>query len=192
MNSRRIYGPTILATIAAGGLAFFAASRTWAETTDAAEGLREDVVTVSGSAAEPLVTALALVAVTAALAVLAASPRIRRLVGALVTVVALVALLLVLTRASSVETALRSAVEKSPAFTGSNTPDTSTRTIWPLVTAAAYVLLALLGVVIVRHGPRWPTMGSRYDAPAAHAADTATESDADMWAALDEGRDPTQ
>jgi DNA-binding transcriptional LysR family regulator len=41
--------------------------------------------------------------------------------------------------------------------------------------------------------PRWPTMSSRYDAPAtrATAADASTADQKDLWKALDEGHDPT-
>ncbi len=43
--------------------------------------------------------------------------------------------------------------------------------------------------------PRWPEMGTRYDAPtgagAAHAHDAGPKENIDIWKALDEGRDPT-
>ena len=43
--------------------------------------------------------------------------------------------------------------------------------------------------------PRWPEMGTRYDAPtgagAADAHDAAPKENIDIWKALDEGRDPT-
>jgi len=188
---RRLYVPVVLGTLAAGGLAFFTASRTWAHARVAAEGLPPDTVKVSGSDAQPIVTALALVAVTAALAVLASSPRLRRVVGVFTVVIALVGIVVVVTGGSSVDDALTKAVKASPAFTGSNTPTTH-HTIWLALTVTAFVLLAALGVLTARFGPAWPTMGSRYDAPRVRAAPMAPQTDADMWKALDEGRDPTQ
>jgi cytochrome c-type biogenesis protein CcmH/NrfG len=48
-------------------------------------------------------------------------------------------------------------------------------------------------VVAVVAAPRWPAMGSKYDAPATRAeagtAEPVTEQE--MWRALDDGRDPT-
>ena len=44
--------------------------------------------------------------------------------------------------------------------------------------------------------PRWPEMGTRYDAPAARtptAVDAADDaSNRDLWKAIDEGHDPTR
>jgi uncharacterized membrane protein (TIGR02234 family) len=191
VNVRGLYAPVVLGTLAAGGLAFFTASRTWAHARIAAEGLPPDTVKVSGSDAQPIVTALALVAVTAALAVLASSPRLRRVVGVFTVIVALAGIVVVLTGGSSIDDAVAKAVKASPAFTGSNTPATH-HTIWLALTVVAFVLVAGLGAVTARFGPIWPTMSSRYDAPRVRAAKVAPQTDADMWKALDEGHDPTQ
>jgi uncharacterized membrane protein (TIGR02234 family) len=191
VNTRRLYAPVVLATLATGGLAFFAASRTWAHVRIATDGLPSDSVDVSGADAQPLVSALALVVVTAALAVLAASPRVRRVVGAFTVLVAVAAALIVLLGGSSLDSAVDHAVEASPAFTGTGDHD-FTGSVWKYVTALAFILAALLGGVTAKLGATWPTMSSRYDAPAARPAVTAPQSDAEMWKALDEGRDPTQ
>jgi uncharacterized membrane protein (TIGR02234 family) len=173
-----------------GGLAFFAASRTWAVATVRAEGLPSDPVTVSGTDAQPLVPALALVVVTGALAVLAASARVRWVVGVLLVMVGLGAAVLVATGGSPLDAALDDAVRTSPAFTGSNAPDGHRILIWPVLAGASFLLAAMLGVVVIRLAGSWPTMGSRYDAPAGPTKDGRTEDD--LWAALDEGRDPTE
>jgi hypothetical protein len=39
-----------------------------------------------------------------------------------------------------------------------------------------------------RLAPRWPTMSSRYDAPATRASEP---DETDLWKALDAGHDPT-
>ncbi|MEV7396136.1 Trp biosynthesis-associated membrane protein [Aeromicrobium sp. NPDC092404] len=191
MRVRRLYAPVVLGTLAAGGLAFFAASRTWAHVRVATDGLPSDSIDVSGSDAQPLVPALALVVVTAALAVLASSPRVRRVVGAFTVLVALGGAAVVLLGGSSLEGAVDQAVEASPAWTGTGSPD-FTASAWTYVTAAAFVLAGFLGGVTARFGAAWPTMSSRYDAPASRPTVTTPQSDADMWKALDEGRDPTQ
>jgi len=190
VNPRRLYAPVVLGTLATGGLAFFAASRTWAHVRVATDGLPSDSVDVSGADAQPLVSALALVVVTAALAVLAASPRVRRGVGVFTVLVAVGAAIVVLV-GSSLDSAVDRAVEASPAYTGTGNHDFTTSP-WKFVTALAFVLAALLGAITAKFGATWPTMSSRYDAPAARPAAATPQSDAEMWKALDEGRDPTQ
>ncbi|WP_162891153.1 Trp biosynthesis-associated membrane protein [Aeromicrobium sp. A1-2] len=191
MNTRRLLAPTVLGTVAAGGLAFFAASRTWAHVRVATDGLPSDSVDVTGTDAQPLVSALALVVLTAALAVLAASPRVRRVVGGFTVLVAAAGVGIVLFGSSALDDAVGRAVEASPAFTGSTAPDFSTSP-WAYVTVLGFVLAAVLGGITAKFGATWPTMSSRYDAPAARPVVVTPQSDSDMWKALDEGRDPTQ
>lgn len=191
MSSRRLYAPVVLGTLAAGGLAFFAASRTWAHVRVATDGLPSDSVDVTGADAQPLVSALAIVVVTSALAVLASSPRVRQVVGAFTVLIALAGAAIVLFGGSSLDDAVDRAVEASPAFTGTGDAD-FTASVWKYVTVVGFVLAAALGGITARLGATWPTMSSRYDAPAARPAVTEPQSDAEMWKALDEGRDPTQ
>jgi uncharacterized membrane protein (TIGR02234 family) len=190
VTSRRLYAPVVLTLLACGGLAFFAASRTWVEATVRAEGLPPDPVVVSGTDAQPLVPALALVVVTGALAVLAASVRVRWVVGVLIFMVGLGAAILVATGGPALDGALDDAVRRSTAFTGDNTPDARHVVVWPVLAGAAFVAAALLGLVVVRLAGAWPTMGSRYESPTGKTDDTRTEDD--IWSALDEGRDPTE
>jgi uncharacterized membrane protein (TIGR02234 family) len=64
---------------------------------------------------------------------------------------------------------------------------------WFVTAAVAAALSALVLLAAWRLVPRWPTMSSRYDAPASQpaAAEPATADQKDLWKALDEGRDPT-
>jgi len=190
VTSRRLYAPVVLALLASGGLAFFAASRTWVEATVQAKGLPPDTVAVSGTGAQPLVPALALVVVTGALAVLAASMRVRWIVGVLVVVVGLGAAFLVATSGSALDDALDDAVRISTAFTGTNAPDGQYVIVWPVLAGVSFVLAAGLGLLVIRNAGTWPTMGSRYESPSGQAKDARTEDD--LWSALDEGRDPTE
>ncbi len=145
MTSRRLYAPVVLTLLACGGLAFFAASRTWVEATVRAKGLPPDTVAVSGTDAQPLVPALALVVVTGALAVLAASVRIRWLVGVLMVVVGFGAAIFVATNGASLDGAFDDAVQGSTAFTGENAPDARHVVVWPVLAGAAFVLAGLSG-----------------------------------------------
>jgi uncharacterized membrane protein (TIGR02234 family) len=72
---------------------------------------------------------------------------------------------------------------------------------WLVLVGAAGCLAA--GTAVTRFGAGWPTLGQRYDAPAAVAdptavgADSPTGGDGDLtdeqlWRALDRGDDPTQ
>ena len=190
MTSRRLYAPVVLTLLACGGLAFFAASRTWVEATVRAKGLPSDAVAVSGTDAQPLVPALALVVVTGALAVLAASVRVRWIVGVLLVVVGIGAAILVATSGSALDDALDDVVRTSSAFTGTNGPDGRHVVVWPVLAGIAFVLAAVLGAVVIRLAATWPTMGTRYESPAGQAEDARSEDD--LWTALDEGRDPTE
>ncbi len=192
MKARRLYAPVVLGTLTAGGLALIAVGRVWASSKVVADGLSTDTVTVSGSDAHPLASAMALVIIAAALAILASANRIRRAVGMLTVLGALIGIWVVTRGSAALDRALAAAVEQSPAFTGTNMPDDIDRTGWHLVAVAAFAVAAALGVVTVRLAPRWPTMGSRYDAPPVRPAPQPAPADHDMWKALDEGRDPTQ
>lgn len=191
MTPRRLYAPVVLATLAAGGLAFFAAGRTWAEAEVVSEGLAPATVSVSGTDAQPLVSALALVVVTTALAILAAGPRLRRVVGVL-TILAAATGAVVVPRSGSdrLTDALTTAAEKSAAYTGPGSLGDVSNGPWDLLTIAAFVIAIALGALTVRFGPQWPTMGSRFDAPSSRPSSDDL-SDTDMWKAMDDGHDPT-
>lgn len=192
MTPRRLYAPVVLATLVTGGVAFFAAGRTWAKVEVKAEGLAAAKVTVSGSDAQPLVPALAIIVVTTALAILAAGPRLRRVIGGLTIVVSAVGTVAVpRSGTDGLQDAVRSAAEKSPAYTGPDALGSISYVPWDLLTIAAFVLALVLGVVTLRLGPRWPTMSSRYDAPTSRPVKD-DPSGTDMWKAMDRGDDPTQ
>ena len=192
MNPRRLYGPSVLGVLATGALAFFAASRTWAHTSVEASGVPTASVDVSGADAVALVPALALVIVATALAILAASARVRRVFGLLIVAVSLISIVVIARAGSDIDKAVQTAVHDSPAFIGTNRPEAVSDSVWRWLTAAAFVLSALVGVIITRFGALWPTMGRRYEAPRAHPVNEEVKSEADIWKALDDGRDPTQ
>jgi uncharacterized membrane protein (TIGR02234 family) len=185
VTARRLYAPVVLALLAIGGLALLASTRTWLHATVETSGLPADVVVVGGRDAAPAAFGLALVVVAAAVAVLATARWARRGVGVLV-VVASVAGAAIALAADPSGGPLRAILAESPAFTGRNIPPV-TETAWQLVTGLAFIAAAVLGVLIVVLAGHWPTMGGRFESPAAPA-----ETEDDLWAALDEGRDPTE
>lgn len=192
MNARRTYGPVVLATLAAGGGLVLATGRPWARTTVSGTGVPDDALNVTGNQAVPLVAALGVVIATAALAVLATRGRWRQGVGVFVVLLGLGAAYLAATAAGATADAVGQAIEASPSFTGGNDPDAASTTLWRWVTAAIGLLAAALGGLIIRLAPSWPVMGGRYDAPSAARAPADPDDPADLWKALDDGRDPTE
>ena len=179
-----VYGPAVLLGLAGAGLAAVAGSRDWATSRGDAAGIRVEA-SVSGSESQPLVAALALVAL-ASWGVLLARGWVRRVlavVGLLASAGALVAVVLGFSAAQ--DDAVAAAMAQGA--TG-DTFVTSLSAWYYLAGVGALLSAAAFGVAAVR-SPRWPAMGSKYDAPATRAE--RPPADEDMWRALDEGRDPT-
>lgn len=180
----RTYGPTVLLGLAGAGLAAVAGARTWATTEADAAGIRVEAA-VSGAESQPLVVALALVALAAWGVVLVMRGRLRRLVAAVGLLASAGALLNVVLGFDAVQDdALEAAVARGA--TG-DTFDTALTAWYYLAGLGALLALAAFAVAVVR-APGWPAMGAKYDAPAGRAVPPGDE---DMWRALDEGRDPT-
>ncbi len=70
-----------------------------------------------------------------------------------------------------------------------------TQTTWPYVTAAGAVLVLAAGLLALRFGRGWPSMGGRYERDGSARPRTAPAVDPDrpedLWKALDRGEDPT-
>ena len=60
----------------------------------------------------------------------------------------------------------------------------------PLVMAAGGAAVAAAGMAVAAWGPQWPSMGARYERPAA-SRPANESSDRTAWDALDRGEDPT-
>lgn len=186
MKARRLYGPTVMAGLAAGGLAHYATGRVWSSTRVLGNGLPDDTVTVTGADAVPVLSALALVVVAGSIAILAASVRIRKVVGLILiasgAIGAVMATRVVFTGGPD-DGAFRTKIEESPAFSGDNFPHVFVETGWPFVAIAAFALAAVIGVIVLCLGSWWPTMGRKYDAPAARTTAGDDEGDASLWKA---------
>lgn len=179
----RSYAATVATGLAAAGLAAVSSARTWATTRADAAGLEVEA-SVTGAETQPLAPALALVALAAWGVVLVIRGRLRRavaVVGLLASLGVLVAV--VAGFGGAQDDALAAAVARGA------TGDTfsTSLSVWYYLTAVGAALAAVAFAVAVARAPRWPAMGTKYDAPAARAP----AADEDMWRALDEGRDPT-
>jgi uncharacterized membrane protein (TIGR02234 family) len=169
-------------------LALAGAAQPWAEATTRTPALR--TVTADGTDVAALVLPLALVSLAAWGTVLVLRARGRR-------VVSLLGLVASLGAAAAVAASVGSATDTAARMLG-DVPTTSTgTTAWPYVAGAGALLSAIAFVVALVKAPSWPEMSARYDAPTTGSPGPVTErppeelSDAELWKALDEGRDPT-
>ncbi|SFD79100.1 trp region conserved hypothetical membrane protein [Actinopolyspora alba] len=146
-----------------------------------------DVARVAGEAIRPELTPLALATLAAIAAVLATGGLLRRLIG---LIVVLEAVLLGWRLFDWL--AGPSGVSELPGAAPGSEP-LEVREVLPygpaLMGGAALVLL-LCGLAVMLAAQRMPAMGSKYSAPA--EARETRDPDRRLWEDLDEGRDPTE
>jgi uncharacterized membrane protein (TIGR02234 family) len=171
----------VAGTAFAGAVLLLAAGRTWGSAVVTATGGRRVAVHTTGGDVAPALPALGVALLVLAVAVFAARSWVRRLVGLVVVVVGGAAATGALTARDDVAAEL---TRQAFAATDAIAPSTSG---WAVLAAVAGGLAVLAGAVTVLFGDRWPTLGSRYDAPAARPRDET----ASAWEALDRGDDPT-
>jgi uncharacterized membrane protein (TIGR02234 family) len=172
VKPRRELTVAVLLCLVGAVLALWAATRDWAVlVTERPAPLPPIREVRSGGDTAPAATALALVGLAGAAALLATRGVARLAVGAL----------LLLSGAGI-------AAGGVSVLTGgivAGAADVRLSAGWPVLCVAGGVLLALGGLVAVVRGRRWTAMGRKYDAPSARSAP------ADPWEALDRGEDPT-
>jgi uncharacterized membrane protein (TIGR02234 family) len=206
---RRAFAPTVLVGLGAATLTAVAAGQDWATASGSAGGA-EVTARASGSQSAPLALSLALVALAAWGVVLVVRGHARRLVAVLGALAAAGVLATAVTQAGR---SRGDAVARLVSRGGTADQAATALTGWYFVCAvAALVSLSALALAVVV-SPRWPGMGSRYDAPTTRAragavgeprnggadpgadtvlpAPTTSRTEQDMWHALDDGRDPT-
>lgn len=199
MADRRGLFVALLGGLAAGGLALLGTSRPWARAEIVAAGVPNSTVETAGSSAVPWVGALALVVIAGTLAVIPTGGWARRAVGLVVALAAAGVAVGALAAGTAVDDELREDLAQSPASGGVDdeaVADAADRPAWRWLSVGAGTAGVAVGVLVVGRGHRWPTMGSRYEAPAgrrggAEAGEEHEPEGADLWRAMDEGRDPT-
>jgi len=195
-DPRRAFGPVVLVGLAAAALAAVAGAQDWVvpdPSAGSASPTPETTYEFSDTQAQgsPLATALALVVLAAWGVVLVTRGRFRRAVAGLG---ALAGLGLAVTTVAAPATLRADLNDNDSDVAGVvviDIPMILTGWWWTgLLAALLVVLTTVLAVWLV---PRWPEMGTRYDAPAdaAEARRRTPETNIDLWKALDEGRDPT-
>lgn len=173
----RELGGTLVLGVVAGAVLLWASGRPWATV----PGGR-----LTGRQLTELPYALGLVGLAGSVAVLAAGRWLRPVVGAL----------LVLAGAGAGVATSRAWRHPRAGAVGTFSthplPGTAhlATTGWPAVSLVAAVLLAVVGVLVLSRGRRWPGMGRRYEAPGA-ARTRPRDPETAAWEALDRGEDPT-
>ncbi|GAA4892860.1 tryptophan-associated transmembrane protein [Stackebrandtia albiflava] len=170
MTDRRGMASAVVSGMAAAGVGWYAATRTWREVVrDRPFPLPDEVVAQTGGAIAPWAVPAALVALAAAVALVATGGVARRVV----TVVWAAAGL------ASAAAGVVGVVE-APG-------------VWPAVVAGAGVAVVVVAGWAWRRHRDWPGMSARYDAPGRRDAGPADPADpAALWDALDRGGDPTR
>jgi len=188
-------GSILVLGIASSALTAVAAAKPWADLSAAGRALVPGAGTTAdstlGSAGEaPLALALALVALAGWGAVLVTRGWFRLAVTAVGAVASWALLVVAGVEFAAAPEAVRHAVGQ----VGGGRPgaDLASRTGWYWAGLLGALVLAVSYLLALRGVRRWPTMGSRYDAPGGSRTSGTPVTNLDLWKAIDEGQDPTR
>jgi uncharacterized membrane protein (TIGR02234 family) len=163
-------------------------------------GFLDDTLQVTGRSVDAAPTAMGLVALAGAVAVIATRGAARRAVGVVIALAGAG----ILWRTTGAMSALSTSrardlvrAEHPTATSATALVRIATHDGWAIATIAAAVLILAAGLLVAGYGGRWTAMSSRYESPAAQADPEAVaarraRADTAMWAALDQGDDPTE
>ncbi len=174
--------------LASAGLGAWAASKPWVSGrsgTVTGESLAAMGTDVTRS---PFAMSLALVVLACWAVVLVTRGWFRRLVTVLAAVASVGYALVVALEPRNMLDGLSEALTAAHGAEGAASTDP---TAWVVVAGVAAVAMIATTVAAVLAVPRWPEMGTRYDAPGRAREVGQVENNLDMWKALDEGHDPT-
>jgi uncharacterized membrane protein (TIGR02234 family) len=183
-EGRHWFAPTVLVGVVGTGLSALAGAKPWA----AADGQPGSTLVGTAGGHVPLASALGLVGLAAWGVLLVTRGWVRRAVAVLGALVAVgLGATAVVGRSSALESVRHATVTLGPAPAGAHL------TAWWVVALFGAVLALAGAAFAVRFVPAWPEMGSRYDAPQGRVdpPDPAHMDEADLWRAIDQGRDPT-
>lgn len=181
----------MLGAMAVSAAAFLTTLPTWIRA-EVSTVVSTSTLDISGADAGSTVSALALVALVASVALRIAGPKLRKVLALLLVGVGLG--LAVSAFGVNADPQAASMAQVS-AMTGTNAPANSYAvTVMPLLATVCGVLVALAGVWAFVATSHWKT-GHKYDRSAARAdrlASAEETDEIDAWDSLSEGKDPTQ
>jgi hypothetical protein len=184
--SGRGYALTLISGLAAAGAVAVGVTKPWLRATATVEGMPRLVAEVSGTDVSPAAGALGLATLAAFGAVVATRGWVRVAIG-----VAIVAAMVFVAVSALFPGSTAGLVEDGLAAKGWAGGAYNVQSVWwRWLVAAAAVVGAMCGALVVRFGRKWATMGERYDAPT-ERKQTEVVSEADAWRAIDRGDDPT-
>jgi uncharacterized membrane protein (TIGR02234 family) len=141
-----------------------------------------------GQDAAPALSGVALAVVALLAALMIARPVLRVVLGAVMTCLGVLGVVIAVPLLASDVAALHSMARLIADATGiaGFADQPVSRTAWPFVALAGAAFMAIDGVAVMLTTRRWPAATSKYDADAAKA-----DTNAGAWDALSEGDDPT-
>lgn len=188
MTLRRTPGFSVIACAVGGFLVLLTSGRQWAHTpgvTGAAGATSTSGLTVTGHQVSASIPAVAYALLALAVAIVASSGVMRRVVGAVVTGIGVATVVIGFYFRGQVSTALAS---QEQGATG-RAIHASANGWWVLVVLGG-VLAVGAGLMTALASGQWSQMSEKYDAPA--AATAKKDPAAVTWDALDRGEDPTE
>ncbi|MFB6680210.1 TIGR02234 family membrane protein [Streptomyces sp. NPDC057684] len=192
-NGRRSLAAALLFGAVGAAVALLSSRQEWASGSATVPG-GSFPLAAKGSDVTGVPAALAIVGLAALVAVFAVRRAGRTLVAGL----------LALSGAGAVVAAVlgagdSAALDEKAAEVSGNTAATIGslgHTVWPYVGAAGGAFILLAGLLALRYGRSWPSMGGRYERdgtprPRKAARPVDPERPEELWKALDRGEDPT-
>lgn len=192
-NGRRSLAAALLFGALGAAVALLSSRQEWASGSATVPG-GSFPLAAKGSDVTGVPAALAIVGLAALVAVFAVRRAGRMLVAGLLALSgagAVVAAVLGATDSAALD-------EKAAEVSGNTAATIGSlgHTVWPYVGAAGGALILLAGLLALRYGRSWPSMGGRYERdgtprPRKAARPVDPERPEELWKALDRGEDPT-
>ncbi|GAB3044919.1 hypothetical protein GCM10027052_29130 [Parafrigoribacterium mesophilum] len=193
MSPRRIKTASIVVGLALSVLALISWTQPWFTLRLAGENSATHSITAGGDAAAPGLPALTLAALALIGALTLAGTFFRRVLGVLEVLIGLSIVLAAAVALADPVTASAKLVTKATGVSGEASVAALVATVgqtpWPWIAATLGVLIAVLGVVLLAVGRRWPDSSRRFQSGAPvqdSSGGTATD-----WDSLSGGTDPT-
>lgn len=191
---RSTFGPVFLLGAVGAGLSAVAGAKAWYAVPDAAGNINAPVAVDNQFALDmPLAGALALVLLACWGVLLVTRGWVRRGIAVLALLASLGLIVTLVQAVRTLPDDLAAKLTESGAGESAAKLDAGfTGWFWAAIVGIA-ISVAASGFA-VRLVPTWPTMGSKYDAPAAGDSgpvDLDQAKDGELWKAIDEGHDPT-
>ncbi|MEU6662890.1 TIGR02234 family membrane protein [Streptomyces sp. NPDC046821] len=192
-NGRRSLAAALLLGALGAAVALLSSRQEWASGAATVPG-GSFPLTATGSDVTGVPAALAIVGLAALVAVFAVRRAGRTLVAGLLTLSGAGAVVAAVLGATD-----SAALDEKAAQVSGNTAATIGglgHTIWPYVGAAGGAFILLAGLLALRFGSAWPSMGGRYERNGTprprKARPVDPERPEELWKALDRGEDPTR